>query len=116
MNTEQQKAYEWAKNQNYQSVAARNARLLAEALDDLQAAYDEINIFENSQCMSLLLDLKKERIENIQLRIMIEHIDSNFFTRKCRICGCSWNHPCEGGCSWIGDDLCSQCFQKGLKR
>lgn len=34
MNAEQQKAYEWAKNQNYQSVAAQYARLLAGALEE----------------------------------------------------------------------------------
>lgn len=37
MNAEQQQAYEWAKNQNYQSVAARYAKTLAGAVDDLQA-------------------------------------------------------------------------------
>jgi NTP pyrophosphatase (non-canonical NTP hydrolase) len=29
--------------------------------------------------------------------------------RKCRICGCTQNHACPGGCYWVEDDLCSQC-------
>ena len=29
--------------------------------------------------------------------------------QKCRICGCTWNNACEGGCYWVEDDLCSQC-------
>lgn len=37
MNDEQQQAYDWAKNQNYQSVAARYARTLTTAVDDLQS-------------------------------------------------------------------------------
>jgi hypothetical protein len=32
---------------------------------------------------------------------------------RCRICGCTENNPCEGGCSWVSDpqmgDLCSAC-------
>lgn len=37
MNPEQQKAYEWAKNQNYQSVAAQHAKILADLITSLQA-------------------------------------------------------------------------------
>lgn len=36
MDTEQRAAYEWAKNQNYTSVAARYSKLLTEAIDELQ--------------------------------------------------------------------------------
>ena len=35
MNVEQTQAYEWAKNQNYQSIAARYAKILADVIDDL---------------------------------------------------------------------------------
>lgn len=33
----------------------------------------------------------------------------------CRICGCTEDHACEGGCSWVSDpegigDLCSKCL------
>lgn len=29
--------------------------------------------------------------------------------RKCRVCGCTWNNPCIGGCYWTEYDLCSNC-------
>ncbi len=32
--------------------------------------------------------------------------------QKCRICGCDDNHACKGGCYWVENDLCSQCFEK----
>lgn len=35
--------------------------------------------------------------------------------KKCRVCGCSWDHACEGGCYWVGDDLCSRCAQMSLE-
>lgn len=33
----------------------------------------------------------------------------------CRVCGCTDEHACEGGCSWVPDpacegDLCSRCL------
>ncbi|CAM4165616.1 hypothetical protein [Erysipelothrix aquatica] len=28
---------------------------------------------------------------------------------KCKRCGCDWYHPCEGGCYWVDDELCSSC-------
>ena len=29
--------------------------------------------------------------------------------RKCRVCGCTQNNACPGGCYWVEEDLCSQC-------
>jgi len=29
--------------------------------------------------------------------------------RACRVCGCTWNNACKGGCYWIEFDLCSEC-------
>lgn len=29
--------------------------------------------------------------------------------RRCRICGCTDDEACEGGCSWVEEDLCSTC-------
>lgn len=33
----------------------------------------------------------------------------------CRVCGCTWNNACPGGCSWVEDDLCSACTMKWLE-
>jgi len=27
----------------------------------------------------------------------------------CRECGCTDEEPCEGGCSWVEEGLCSRC-------
>ena len=32
--------------------------------------------------------------------------------RKCRICGCTDEHGCVGGCYWIEEDLCSKCAER----
>lgn len=29
--------------------------------------------------------------------------------RRCRVCGCTEQQACPGGCSWAGADLCSSC-------
>lgn len=31
--------------------------------------------------------------------------------RRCRICGCTWDNACPGGCYWVEDDLCSRCSE-----
>ena len=28
---------------------------------------------------------------------------------KCKYCGCTDDHACEGGCSWVAKDVCSKC-------
>ena len=30
--------------------------------------------------------------------------------RRCRICGCTDENACYGGCSWVEIDLCSKCM------
>jgi hypothetical protein len=30
--------------------------------------------------------------------------------RTCRQCGCTTGAACEGGCSWVEEDLCSACI------
>ncbi len=29
--------------------------------------------------------------------------------RMCAVCGCTDAEACEGGCSWVEEDLCSRC-------
>ena len=33
--------------------------------------------------------------------------------RTCRVCGCTDELACEGGCAWAGADLCSRCAGLG---
>lgn len=39
--------------------------------------------------------------------------------RRCRVCRCTDEHACPGGCWWVEWDLCSSCIDhagKGTKR
>lgn len=29
---------------------------------------------------------------------------------QCRLCGCTDERACPGGCWWVRDDLCSSCW------
>lgn len=31
------------------------------------------------------------------------------FTSPCKRCGCTWNNPCEDGCYWVSEWICSSC-------
>ena len=61
-------------------------------------------------------DVEKVRVEHQQFRSIIRHFDPDFFNRKCRVCGCTWNHACDGGCYWVADDLCSRCNEIQSKK
>ena len=34
----------------------------------------------------------------------------------CRVCGCSNEDPCEDGCYWVEEDLCSVCEGERISR
>ncbi len=36
--------------------------------------------------------------------------------RRCRVCGCTQQHACPGGCSWVEIDLCSACAERLRKQ
>jgi len=29
---------------------------------------------------------------------------------KCRVCGCTWDNACPGGCYWVESNLCNRCI------
>lgn len=39
----------------------------------------------------------------------VEEIKKVF--RRCRVCGCTDDRACPGGCHWVEDDLCSACVE-----
>lgn len=39
----------------------------------------------------------------------IENIEKD--VRTCRVCGCTDDHACPGGCYWVEEDLCSECVE-----
>lgn len=38
-----------------------------------------------------------------------EHIVRETAEEACRVCGCTWNNACRGGCYWVEPGLCSAC-------
>ncbi|PNT91265.1 hypothetical protein [Clostridium thermosuccinogenes] len=40
-----------------------------------------------------------------------QSIENESTEQRCRVCGCTDYHACEGGCYWVEDDLCSRCAE-----
>jgi len=60
VNTEQKTAYEWAKNQNYTSVAARYARLLTGVIDEKNVEIERLKSIYEPICPKC--GLKNQRL------------------------------------------------------
>lgn len=48
---------------------------------------------------------------------VVEYRDPYEDVPRCRVCGCTEDEPCEGGCYWVEDpeglgELCSRCFER----
>lgn len=39
---------------------------------------------------------------------LLEKVDSEPI---CRVCGCTHDNACRGGCYWVEPDLCSRCME-----
>jgi hypothetical protein len=45
----------------------------------------------------------------IDLARHIHASDGDDLLWKCKVCGCTAGHACEGGCFWVDKELCSVC-------
>lgn len=43
---------------------------------------------------------------------VVDFIRNLKLPRRCRVCGCTDDHACPGGCYWVEYDLCSACAEK----
>ncbi len=41
--------------------------------------------------------------------LIVEVVEALRIEGVCRVCGCTDEEGCEGGCQWVEPDLCSQC-------
>lgn len=41
--------------------------------------------------------------------LLIAIAEIQLSVRRCRVCGCTDDNACPGGCYWVEDDLCSEC-------
>jgi len=81
--------------------AARRPRLLLRATLDLLAdmAREGLGVVLNAEQLTMTLD----HIRILEERLV--ELDGDF----CHGCGCTEHTPCEGGCSWVAESLCSAC-------
>jgi hypothetical protein len=83
-------------------------------IEDIRKELD-INISDRDM-RKLFCEAFGRNIVQAELREMIAYIldeeekDEN--ERKCRVCGCTEDNACEGGCYWVEEDLCSKCAEK----
>ena len=80
MNTEQRQAYGWAKTHDYPSIAARYARALVSAVDDLEAQLAESQRRERAA------------VEQIEQQMIF---DAKKGCEPCEICSNADKTPCE---------------------
>ena len=59
MTPEQRQAYEWAKNQNYTSVAAQYAKTLVGLVDELQAEIERLQNFDPNDVSKMFMNCEK---------------------------------------------------------
>ena len=81
MTGDQKKAYEWAKNQNYPSVAARYAKELAGLVDELQAEFLNQQVFAPPHTNS-------DRINTMTIEEKAEFLSSIAYGRET-----PWSEP-----------------------
>lgn len=77
-----------------------NIEAIAEEIADVSIVISQLVGFFN---------IEEEVQGNIEKKIdrLEERIDQE---PKCRVCGCTHYRPCDGGCSWVEVDLCSNCI------
>ncbi len=89
------------------SIADLNLELPSdEEMDELGVTLDENDIAEAYYYRT---DRSEDDDEDTENDVKDTENKESTEPRKCRVCGCTDDHACEGGCYWVEDDLCSSC-------
>ncbi len=64
------------------------------------------DVLPAEQLDELERDIAEQEALAIAQEVIAEHSPD---VRTCRVCGCTDQHACEGGCYWVGPALCSRC-------
>lgn len=84
----------------------------------LRLAEEFTSLYEDGVSIKDLRELAMKALDDVARAVALYDKTGTFDEQRCRVCGCTWNTPCEGGCFWVEDDLCSACCDKdpGLER
>lgn len=66
-------------------------------------------LFQKENLKLELCDVKNIVIVNFEHWLAGNAIEGK---RRCRICGCTDDRACPGGCYWVEEDLCSKCAEE----
>lgn len=59
------------------------------------------------KAMALALKPAVELVKQLRLERNLDEDEA-----RCRVCGCTDDHACAGGCYWVEKDLCSACVDR----
>ena len=77
---------------------------IAEEIADVEIMLEQMKIYFSIE--EAVEKYREYKIERLAKRLEEENI------QRCRVCGCTWNNACEGGCYWVEEDLCSKCAKE----
>lgn len=86
-------------------------RKVASVLQELMGPHAdrEVRLVTRRPCDGLVV----LRIEDLAWPMLAWESLTKTEVRVCRVCGCTQDLGCRGGCYWIRPDLCSSCYLKG---
>ena len=96
MNQEQRQAYEWAKNQDYPSVAARYAKILAGLIDEMNSPNEALPVLVNDEPDREYIDYICPRCKNtISQRRRGQRMETVYQCKYHDNCGqrVNWSNP-----------------------
>jgi hypothetical protein len=82
-------------------------------IDEVIAVAFEADDIYLAGCLMLVQSARAAKAHDVVLEVLMQtmadllpHIRA---TQKCRVCGCTNEAACFGGCEWVELDLCSRC-------
>lgn len=85
---------------------------------EIDQARDELRIAREqfAGAAGLHIDAAAMKVSACEMRLNCLYADARREPEEpaCRVCGCTENNACPGGCWWVEADLCSSCVGADL--
>jgi len=93
----------------------RDVKKCMEYLEDDDVMISAARVFNNHINYNTIMFVEKdilslkEKLSKVGNEIVSEILKVDDKSRSCKVCGCTQERACPGGCHWVTDDLCSNC-------
>jgi hypothetical protein len=90
------------------------ANTILNGLDEVQPKEHWVVLTRFARILEQCLDKADFELVHLMMQEELKALKADGPVQTCRGCGCTFEDACDGGCSWVEANLCSECVPENV--